>query len=75
MRARAFLKMASPICLKLSIMVNNIKVLVNIPSPARSYEDVLKEEIQKLRIENPNLSYEEAYNIASRNLYMESLID
>lgn len=56
-------------------MVNNIKVLVNIPSPARSYEDVLKEEIQKLRIENPNLSYEEAYNIASRNLYMESLID
>lgn len=56
-------------------MVNNIEVLVNIPNPARSYEDVLEEEIQKLRIENPNLSYEETYNIASYNLYMESLAD
>lgn len=55
------------------------KESINIPNLnlvcSRSYEDVLEEEIQKLRIENPNLSYEEAYNIASYNLYMESLAD
>lgn len=55
------------------------KELVNIPNLnlvcSRSYEDILEEEIQKLRTENPKLSYEEAYNIAFRNLYMESLAD
>lgn len=55
------------------------KESINIPNLnlvwSRSYENVLEEEIQKLRVENPNLSYEEAYDIASHNLYMESLAD